>query len=304
MTAAARSGVQSVERAMAVLSALGRAGRPLSIRELAQEAALPRPTLYRLLTTLQASGAVTPAGDGFIIGPRILWLASRRLLQTDLRAVSRPYLLELRDRTRETVHLAVLEQGQVVYVDKVEAPGPLRMASTVGAIAPAHCTALGKAMLAALAQDQVDEIVARHGLRRRTARTITDPAVLHEELAAVRARGYAIDDVENEEGIRCAAAAVWGHLGGLAGGVSVSGAATTMTLARIRREVGPLVRETARRISRAMGWGVGGDDRDLRDVAHGQRAQAGAGPHALRPGGEAPEPRRDIHADVGRRVRP
>lgn len=249
-----RGVVQSVERAMALLGAIGQAGRPLSVRELGLQVSLPRPTVYRLLTTLQVAGMVTPTDGGFTIGPRVLWLAARRLEQAELRAAGRPHLLDLRDQTGETVHMAVQEQGQVVYIDKVESGGPMRMASTIGAIMPAHCTALGKAMLAHLPPDEVRTILARHGMPRRTPQTITEPDSLLAELETIRARGYAIDNIENEEGVRCAGAAVFDHQGRVAGAISVSGSVHSLSLDRIRREVGPRVSATAMRISRAMGW--------------------------------------------------
>jgi DNA-binding IclR family transcriptional regulator len=235
-----RGGVQSLERAAALLRALAEAGRPLSAGELAAAVGLPRPTVYRLLQTLCAEGWVAQNGRSFVIGASVLWLAARRLEQLELRSVGRPLLAELRDRTGETVHLGVLEAGQVVYVEKLESPGPLRMASM--------------AMLAYLPREQVERIVERHGLVRRTPNTITDPARLFQELAAIRARGYSIDNVENEEGIRCVGAAIFDHRGRVAGAVSVSGSVASISLERARRELGPLVRETAQRISQAMGW--------------------------------------------------
>jgi len=257
-----RGGVQSLERAAALLRALAEAGRPLSAGELAAAVGLPRPTVYRLLQTLCAEGWVAQNGRSFVIGASVLWLAARRLEQLELRSVGRPLLAELRDRTGETVHLGVLEAGQVVYVEKLESPGPLRMASMVGRIVPAHSTALGKAMLAYLPWEQVERIVEKHGLARRTSNTITDPARLFQELAAVRARGYSIDNVENEEGIRCVGAAIFEHRGRVAGAVSVSGSVATISLERARRELAPLVREAAERISRAMGWAGQGSRQD------------------------------------------
>jgi IclR family acetate operon transcriptional repressor len=254
--------VQSLERAAALLRALAEAGRPLSAGELAAAVGLPRPTVYRLLQTLCAEGWVAQNGRSFVIGASVLWLAARRLEQLELRSVGRPILAELRDRTGETVHLGVLEAGQVVYVEKLESPGPLRMASMVGRIVPAHSTALGKAMLAYLPWEQVERIVEKHGLARRTSNTITDPARLFQELAAVRARGYSIDNVENEEGIRCVGAAIFEHRGRVAGAVSVSGSVATISLERARRELAPLVREAAERISRAMGWAGQGSRQD------------------------------------------
>ena len=253
-TSASKDAVQSVERVIVLLNALGRAGRPLSARELSAAASLPRPTVYRLMHTLSGHGMIAAADGRFVIGPRVLWLAGQRLEQIELRAAGRPVLLELRDRTGETVHLGVLEQGQVVYIDKTEAPGPMRMASAIGKIMPAHSTALGKAMLAHLTTDRVTHILDLWGMARRTPHTITDRRKFLTELAVIRARGYAIDNVENEDGVRCVAAPIFDHRGVVSGAVSLSGSTRTITLVRVRRSLGPLVHRAAARISRAVGW--------------------------------------------------
>jgi DNA-binding IclR family transcriptional regulator len=247
-------GVQSVERVIVLLNILGRAGRPLSAGELSEVSSLPRPTVYRLLQTLADHGMVSAADHRFVIGPQVLWLAGQRLEQIELRTAGRPILLDLRDHTGETAHLGVLEQGQVVYIDKTEAPGPLRMASAIGKIMPAHSTALGKAMLAHLPAREAGAVLDLWGMPRRTARTITDRRRFFSELASIKARGYAIDNVENEDGVRCVAAPIFDHRGRVAGAVSLSGSTRTVTLARVRRSLGPLVRQAAGRISRAVGW--------------------------------------------------
>ncbi|MBI3975893.1 MAG: IclR family transcriptional regulator [Armatimonadetes bacterium] len=246
--------VKSLDRAFALLTMLGQADHPLSVREMSAQTGLPRPTVYRLVNALTAHGAVVASNGRVAIGPRLLWLAAQRLEQIELRTTGRPHLLDLCNGTGETAHLAVLEQGQVVYIDKVESPGPLRMASAVGKIMPAHSTALGKAMLAYLPEKQVRDILAAHGLPQRTANTITDAGRFFDELAAVRAHGYAIDNVENEEGIRCVGAPIMDHRGQVAGAISLSGSAASITLERARRDLSPRVRETAHQISLAMGW--------------------------------------------------
>ncbi len=248
------TGVKSVDRTFAILTALGEAGRPLPVRDVARQTGLPRPTVYRLVDVLARHGAVVVQDGTVALGHRVLWLAGQRLAQLELRTAGRPHLVDLCRQVGETVHLGVLEQGHVVYIDKVEPPRPLRMASTVGAIMPAHSTALGKAMLAWTDPHQVREIVALRGLVPRTPRTITTLARLQRELAAVRARGFAVDNVENEDGIRCVGAPIFDHRGRVAGAVSVSGSVATISLRRARRELGPQVRETAARISRALGW--------------------------------------------------
>ena len=248
------AGVKTVDRVFALLTALGEAGRSLPIRDLARRTGLPRPTVYRLVDVLSRHGAVVVQDGAVALGHQILRLAGQRLAQLELRAAGRPHLLELCRQVGETVHLGVLEQGHVVYIDKVEPPRPLRMASTIGAIMPAHSTALGKAMLAWTDTARVREIVALRGLPRRTRRTITTLAELERELATVRARGFAVDNVENEDGIRCVGAPVFDHQGRVAGAVSVSGSVTTISLRRARRELGPQVVATAARISRDLGW--------------------------------------------------
>lgn len=249
-----RNPVQSIERAMAILEAMGRAGRPLSVKEISALVSLPRPTVYRILGTLGGYGAVAATDGGFVIGSRILWLAAQRLEQTELRAAGRSHVLDLRDDTGLTVHVGVLEQGQVVYIEKAEPPGPFRMASAIGRIMPAHCTSLGKAMLACMPPVAVHGILRTVGMPRRTPKTITDPRRMLVELAATRGRGYAVDNIENEEGIRCVGAPIFDHRGAVAGAISLSGSTKNITLERIRRELGPRVREAAMRISRALGW--------------------------------------------------
>ncbi|MDQ7820486.1 MAG: IclR family transcriptional regulator [Armatimonadota bacterium] len=248
------TGVKSIDRAWALLASLGEAGQPLTVRDLARRTGLPRPTVYRLVDALARHGAVVIQDGTVAVGHRVLWLAGQRLAQLELRAAGRPYLMDLCRQVGETVHLGVLEQGHVVYIDKVEPPRPLRMASTIGAIMPAHSTALGKAMLAWSDPRAVREIVAQRGLPRRTPRTITTLARLQRELAAVRARGFAVDNVENEDGIRCVGAPIFDHRGRVAGAVSISGSVSTISLRRAREELGPRVRETAARISRVLGW--------------------------------------------------
>jgi len=245
--------VHSVERVIALLTALGRAGRPLSVAQLSAEVGLPRPTIYRLMQTLTTQGMTAVTDGGYVIGPRILWLAGQRLEQLELRAAGRSVLLDLRDRTGETAHLAVLEQGQVVYIDKVESPGPMRMASAIGKIMPAHSTALGKAMLAHLPAEEVNRILDTVGMPRRTPNTITDRGRFLAELATIRARGFSVDNIENEDGIRCVGAPIFDHRRQVVGAISISGPATRMTLERVRR-LGPEVRQAAERMSRALGW--------------------------------------------------
>lgn len=228
-TDAAR-GDGAVDRTVRVLEALAGGGGPYRLSVIASKAELPKSTVHRLMTQLTAAGYARALGDGhYAIGVRFRSLAAQVAGrgQDALREV----LLELQSAVHgHTVHLAVRDGDRAVYVNKVDGEQPFRMASRIGSAIPLHCTAIGKALLATLPTAEVDDVLSRTGLPGRTPATITDIALLHRELAAVRARGYAIDDEENELRIRCIAVPVGGGwesaLGGgrspAVGGLSVS----------------------------------------------------------------------------------
>jgi len=246
-------GVQAVERAGQLLEVLAR--HDAGISEMARETGLHKATVHRLIRTLEQTGLVqvTPDGTRYRLGLRLAEFGSQALARLDLREVARPHLRELRDRTRLPVHLAVLDGTEVVYIEKLDSPANLRMASYVGARNPIYCTSLGKAILAALPEDKADQLLAQVPLVPRTANTIVDPGRLALQLAAVREQGYSLDNEENEDGIRCVGAAVRGRDGRVIGAVSVSGPLFSVPEERLA-ELGQLVAATARRISVAMGW--------------------------------------------------
>jgi IclR family KDG regulon transcriptional repressor len=251
----------TVKKAMDVLNCLGEAESPMSASEIGHELGMSRSTVYRLLATLAAGGYVTRDGvraEKYRLGFKILELASRLLDSVELRQQARPFLCELRDLANEAVHLVVMDDGQVSYIEKVECSQAVRMHSTIGRRGFAHCTALGKAMLAFMPPDQVESILERHGLPARTPNTITDREVLLRELERIREEGYAVDDIENEEGIRCVGAPVLDYQGQPVAALSVSGPAFRMTLERIH-ELGAPVKATALMISRQLGYLEGED---------------------------------------------
>jgi DNA-binding IclR family transcriptional regulator len=151
------------------------------------------------------------------------------------------------------VFFCILDEGQVFYVEKVESQRSVRTACTVGSRAPAYCTAVGKSMLAELPEAEVHGIIRRWGLKAMTANTITTTAGLRAELKAVRSRGYAIDDEEKEEGLRCVGAAVRAHSRKLFAAMSISGPAFRMTKERIP-EVGQALMEAAASLSAELGY--------------------------------------------------
>jgi IclR family acetate operon transcriptional repressor len=248
---------RSLAKALATVEALAANPKGLTALDLGRALKLPRATVYRILSTLGAHGYVERAngGQGYRLSLKVLDLGSRVLRGVDLLEAARPIIHDLQRRCGETVHLAVCEGGRMVYLHKQEGDGPFIMKSRVGASMPMHCTALGKSVLAFLPAARVDAILQQHGLPRHTPRTIRTRPALERELARIRRRGYAIDDIENEDGVRCVGAPVLDHRGMPAAAISISAPASQMPLTRAR-ELAALVREQARRLSAILGWTV------------------------------------------------
>ncbi|MEW6045280.1 MAG: IclR family transcriptional regulator, partial [Bacillota bacterium] len=190
------------------------------------------------------------------LGLGLFELGSLVVATAELRKVARPVLESIHSACGETVHLAILDEGDVVYIDKIESRNKLRMYSEVGRRAPAHCTGLGKVLLAHLPDGELQRVIDRKGLRAYTSRTITSAHALREHLARVRLQGYAVDAGEHEELVRCAAAPVFDHMGKALAAVSVAAVAVEVGSARFE-ELISLVRDGAHRISAALGYQAG-----------------------------------------------
>ncbi|BCV22801.1 IclR family transcriptional regulator [Moorella sp. Hama-1] len=247
--------VQSLEKGLKVLEALATAGEGVGLSELSRRLGLNKSTVYRLLTTLKAYGYVEQeaATERYTLGLKVLDLSSSLLDRLDVRAVAHPYLKELAAASQEVAHMVIRDNGEAVYVDKVEGNRTIRMYSQIGRRVALHSTAVGKAMLAFLPPEEVAKIIAGKGLPRFTPRTITTMAALEAELARVRESGYAIDDSENEEGIRCVGVPIFDHRGRVVAALSISGPTLHVTPERVP-ELGRLVRQAGREISRHLGY--------------------------------------------------
>ena len=206
-TAKPAGGVQSVDRAIELLELLADFGGESGLSELAQHAGLPLPTIHRLLRTLLAQGYVrqTPSRR-YTLGPRLIRLGESAGRQ--LGAGARPYLERLAHDLGESANLAMIDRDMAVYVAQASSSHSMRMFTEVGRRVYTHCTGVGKAVLAQLPDQTVREIMGRVGMPPATDQSITDVDALLAELAATRERGYAIDDGEQELGVRCFAVAV------------------------------------------------------------------------------------------------
>jgi IclR family acetate operon transcriptional repressor len=199
--------VQSVSRALLLLELLAEAGSPLPISELTQRSGLSLGTAHRLLATLAARGYVRQDADRrYVLGTALLPLGDAATQLLSSRAL--PHMSELAQACGETVNLAVLEDDHVVYLAQAPGRHRMRMFTQVGRRVLPHSTAVGKVLLAWHEEEQVRRVVQRFGLPQRTSRTITDPAAFSAELGRVRDCGWAIDDEEEEPGVRCLAVPV------------------------------------------------------------------------------------------------
>jgi IclR family acetate operon transcriptional repressor len=239
------TGVQSVERAFLLLEALADQPRPLGVTELARASGLSLGTIHRLLRTLVELGYVRQDHSrSYGLGHALIRLGEHAT--TGLASWSRPLLERVVGELNESVNLAVLENDQVVYIAHVPSSQSMRTFTEVGSRVPAHGTGVGKAMLAQLAAHELRALVGRTGLPSATPYTVTDRERLSTELQEVARQGFALDEEEQELGVRCVAVPVAGAVPPLA--VSVSGPRSRVTDEMVQRAV-PLLQEVAAAIA-------------------------------------------------------
>lgn len=243
---------QSTLRALDLLEYLCQVGSaPLG--RIASDLRLNKSTLHRFLAALVGRGYVVQRDDRrYEVTLKLLTLSSLLIDRFDVREQIRPVVRETMESTGETVHVGVLEGVDVVYIDKIEGRQAVRMASRIGSRVPAHASALGKVLLAELPDGEARARLAGVELTPVTARTITDLDDLLAELDRVRRAGYAVDDLESEDGIRCVAAPVRDRSGQGVAALSISGWIISMTEERVV-ELGPLLRAQAARASGLLG---------------------------------------------------
>lgn len=254
MTGDGRPKVQSVDRTIDVLEALASRRGATGISEVAGLVGLHVSTVHRLLATLVDRGYVRqdPDSSKYHLGSRVFTLASAADLHLDLRLVARPYLERMMRASGETANLVTTSNSEVVYLDQVASAHLVKMFAVPGMRGPLYCTGTGKVMLAHRT-DGLMEAVAGEPMRRYTPRTIVSLAALEQELAAIRQRGYAVDNEEMEEGVRCLAVPVYDRRHDCIGAMSVSGPTTRMTSERVAR-LAPAIMGIADELSRQLGF--------------------------------------------------
>jgi IclR family acetate operon transcriptional repressor len=246
---ASLSAVQSVERALDLLECLARSGNWVGISELSQATGQPVGTIHRLLMTLVAREYVVRDSRTrrYALGPAFRRLAGSNLQTPDWLEIATPHLREMVEIGGETANLVVKEGNRAVYVAQAQPMRTVRMFTELGNRVPLHCTGGGKVLLAYQPESVITSTIAETGLQRYTETTITDPGQLQQELEQIRQQGYAIDNGEHEEGVRCLAVPVYGPQGRVIAAVSVSGPSSRLDSRRI-----PTLLPHIKRISAAI----------------------------------------------------
>ncbi|MFI7122061.1 IclR family transcriptional regulator [Amycolatopsis sp. NPDC049868] len=236
----------SLERAAALLDAFDAAHRELGLAKLVERSGLPRSTVHRTASRMVQLGWLDKPGDRYRIGNRLFELSGLVPVRHELREAVLPYLQDLYAAARTTVQLGVLDSARVLVVEKITGHRPMPMLSQVGGVVPAHCSGLGRVILAWSDEETIEAVVAS-GLSRRTPRTITSPEVLRRELVAIHERGWAYEREEGNLGVSCVAGPIFDFTGKVAAALSVTGPTAVVHPDR----VGPAVRMASAAATRA-----------------------------------------------------
>jgi len=241
--------IQSLARGLVILEKLANAPEGLGITELADEFKVDKGGMSRLLQTLAHYGFAEKdiSTRKYILGPQIFRLSRALLTRMPLRDTAKPFLNQLVEATGECSHLAILAQGQALYIDQAESPSALRVTTGVGTLAPLYCTALGKVLLAFTKAPIPSE------LKSYTMRTIIDREMIQRHLDQVRSLGYAVDDEEYDYGVRCIAVPVYDYRDKCVAAVGISGPSNRLTLERLPG-MAQIVLETGKALSSRLSF--------------------------------------------------
>jgi IclR family transcriptional regulator, KDG regulon repressor len=252
---AERYRIHVIDRAAQILDTFGFDHQELSVSEIGAKTGLHRSTAHRILMALEYNDLIkqNPDTGKYHLGIKLFKLGHQAVSQLSLREICRPFLMRIMNETQETVHLAVLDDDQVLYLDKVEGPHALRMPSRVGRHIPTYCTSLGKAMLSCLDDHEVKNIFRSRVLRSYTVNTVKTLDRLLTELRVIRRRGYSVDNEEIEIGLRCVGAPIKDHTGAMVGAISTAAPSARLVAQKIP-SVGRLVMAVAAEISEQLGY--------------------------------------------------
>lgn len=250
----AEKGAQLIDRLLDILELLSLEKDGLGVTEIGNRTGLHKSTVHRIVSALAERGYIekVPGRGVYKIGLKLVEISSVYLNSVELKTEATPFLRELTSKLSQPTHLAILDGTDAVYIEKVDMVNNIRLYSQIGRRIPVYCSALGKCLLSGLHEGEIDEILKRCSFERFTDKTL-DKTGLLRQVREVPAIGYAIDDEEHDEGIRCIAAPVFDYRGAVIAAVSVAGPVLAMT-PQNDSEIGRLLMETARNISKRMGY--------------------------------------------------
>lgn len=246
--------VQSVDRALTIVNILKDHPKGLGVTEISHRLDVSKSTVHRLLSSLLIQGFVKQdvENERYQLGLKLIELGEVVSSHLNIRKTAAPYLNQLAEATGETVHLVMMDQLEIVYIDKTESEATIRMFSRIGKRAPMHCTGVGKAILAFLPEEKIDEVLTERPMTKFTENTITDPVEMKQHLKEIRQRGVAFDLEEHEEGIQCAAAPLFNYHGEVVGGISVAGPMMRVDEEKLK-QLSVEVHRVSREISEMLG---------------------------------------------------
>jgi len=254
-----RGGVQSIERAFAILEEVARHREGIRLGDLSRRVGLHNSTTFHLVKTMVQLGYLRqiPETKYYRIGRPLFTLAASALDETEMVSLSTPILEDLSRVTEESSHFAVRSGDKIVVLARTAGTGAFQLTERAGVVRPAHCTALGKVLLASLPPDQFEAFLKRCPLQALTPKTITDPELLRREVEEARANGIAYDDGEFNPEVRCVAVPVRNFSGQVIGAIGISGPVWRLSLAALQDKA-RLVRERAARLSAEFGYDATG----------------------------------------------
>ena len=247
--------IQAVERTLEVIKMLSNSKDGVSITQLSQDVHLHKATISRILKTLKQGNFVeqNPDNSKYFLGTGFLEISLNYLENMDLRKTALPYMLALQEKTGETINLAILDNFEVIYIERIDSKQDLRHSVSVGKRAPAYCTSLGRAILAHSDMQYVKEKLFSTPLKKLTDFTTVEPNKILEKLDEVNSKGYAIDDREHQNHIRCVGSPIFRSDGKVVGAISISGPEIRIGLNTIKQYSEYLI-SSAASISAELGW--------------------------------------------------
>jgi DNA-binding IclR family transcriptional regulator len=249
--------VPAVDRAIRVLELLSQAPRGLSLAQLASQTKVPKSTMFRILHTLHQHQIILEDSERklFTLGMRVLGWGHAALERIDYKAIAHPHLVKLAEETRESFYLALLDQDEVILVDRVDTPEVWKMVTRLGQRSPFHCTATGLVIAGGMSDQAIDEMIDRHGLRRFTPKTITNVTRLKRRLKEVNRLGYAVADGEYKPDLCAVAVPIWDHAGNVVASLmtAVQSARSHKDKRLVSNLIAMLKREAAQ-ISKRIGY--------------------------------------------------